>query len=164
MTPQRAFDEYHQAVYSLAYRLTQRADLAEDITQECFLALIRDPDRFDLARGSVKTWLFGVARNLAFKQYRDYRAEKPLLDDATGMELPGDPDIASSVQRAIAQLPRLQREALILFEYEGATLAEIAEVVRADVGSVKARLHRARETLRRALAPYRGVRNRHGTF
>ena len=67
MTPEKAFDEYHQAVYSFAYRLTLREDIAEDITQECFLALIRAPQRFDEARGTMKTYLFSIARNLAIE-------------------------------------------------------------------------------------------------
>ncbi len=60
-------------------------------------------------------------------------------------------------------LPPLQKEALVLFEYEGATLEEIAQIVAADVGTVKSRLHRARERLRRSLAGYRKVGNGHGT-
>jgi DNA-directed RNA polymerase specialized sigma24 family protein len=54
-------------------------------------------------------------------------------------------------------LPDLQREALILFEYEGFQLSEIAQIVKADIGVVKSRLHRAREGLKRALAPQRKV-------
>jgi RNA polymerase sigma-70 factor (ECF subfamily) len=61
---------------------------------------------------------------------------------------------SAAVQEAVASLPPLQREALILFEYEGESLAEIARIVGADTGTVKARLHRARERLRRALAPW----------
>ena len=57
----------------------------------------------------------------------------------------------------------LQQEALVLFEYEGVTLEEIARIVGADVGTVKSRLHRARERLRRDLAPYRSARGIHGT-
>jgi RNA polymerase sigma-70 factor (ECF subfamily) len=68
------------------------------------------------------------------------------------------------VAAAVAELPQLQQEALILFEYEGATLEEIAQIVGADVGTVKSRLHRARERLRRALAPYRKAGNAHGTI
>lgn len=71
--------------------------------------------------------------------------------------------IATAVSTAVSALPLLQQEALILFEYEGATLEEIAQIVGADVGTVKSRLHRARERLRRALAPQRKVRNAHGT-
>jgi RNA polymerase sigma factor (sigma-70 family) len=68
---EQAFDHYHQAVFSFVYRLTRRADLAEDITQECFLSLIRQP--FDPERGMVKTYLFAIARSLVLKNHRDNR-------------------------------------------------------------------------------------------
>ena len=71
-------------------------------------------------------------------------------------------EAATAVERAVAALPLLEREALILFQYEGLTLAEIAEVVGAEVGTVKGRLHRARERLRIELAPYRRVGERNG--
>jgi RNA polymerase sigma-70 factor (ECF subfamily) len=58
------------------------------------------------------------------------------------------------VRRAVAALPPLQRESIILFEYEGMSLAEVAAVCDSDVGTIKARLHRARERLRRGLAPF----------
>jgi len=58
----------------------------------------------------------------------------------------------------------LQQEAVILFEYEGVTLEELAQIVAADVGTVKSRLHRARTRLRRTLAPYRTGVKTHGTF
>jgi DNA-directed RNA polymerase specialized sigma24 family protein len=54
-------------VFRFAYRLTGRADKAEDVTQECFLALIRDPGRFNRAHGTEKTYLFSIARNLALR-------------------------------------------------------------------------------------------------
>lgn len=165
MTPQEAFEQYHRAVFSFSYRLTRRQDLAEDITQECFLALVRTPLRFDEGRGTLKTYLFSIARNLALKQYRDHRAEEPPDDSAApaAVDSGGDMQIATAVSTAVSALPLLQQEALILFEYEGATLEEIAQIVGADVGTVKSRLHRARERLRRALAPQRKVRNAHGT-
>ena len=64
-------------------------------------------------------------------------------------------DIGEIVGRAVQALGPLQREVVILAEYEGLTLAEIARAVDADVGTVKSRLHRARENLRRTLAPLR---------
>ena len=157
MTAQLAFDQHHQAVHSFAFRLTQCEDVAEDITQECFLALIRAPHRFDPARGSMKVFLFAIARNLALKHYRD---ERPGDSHEESRDIAGkDPtetlEISSAVAAAVAQLPELQQEALILFEYEGMTLEEIARIVSADVGTVKSRLHRARERLRRSLVGYR---------
>ena len=163
MTPQQAFNEYHQAVYRFAYRLTRRPDIAEDIAQECFLALVRAPHRYDPVRGTMKVFLFSMVRNLALKQYRDNREEQ--ISETEEHLAASDPrhaiDIGSAVAAAVADLPQLQQEALILFEYEGATLEEIAQIVSADVGTVKSRLHRARERLRRTLAPYRKVGNEH---
>ncbi|HWQ55505.1 MAG TPA: RNA polymerase sigma factor [Bryobacteraceae bacterium] len=165
MTPQKAFDQYHEAVYRFAYRLTGRPDLAEDITQECFLVLVRSPQRYDPARAGMKTFLFAIARNLALKEHRDYGGEQALDDaDIPAATVPRESlEVSSAVAAAVAALPQLQREALILFEYEGVTIEEIAEIVAANVGTVKSRLHRARERLRRALAPYRNVGNTHGT-
>lgn len=164
MNTEEAFDRYHRAVFSFAYRLTRRADAAEDITQECFLAVIRAPERFDASRGSMRTFLFAIARNLALKHHRDHGADPAYLEDTIPATDPRPAlDVASAVERAVADLPLLQREALVLFQYEGATLEEIAQIVGADTGTVKSRLHRARERLRRELAPYRKARGIHGT-
>ena len=74
--------------------------------------------------------------------------------------MPGDPlqavldhEAASAVRQAVEALPPLQREAVVLFEYQDMSLADIAGVCEVDVGTVKSRLHRARERLRRTLAP-----------
>jgi RNA polymerase sigma factor (sigma-70 family) len=61
VTPQAAFDQYSQAVYDFLFRMTRRADLAEDLTQETFLNLVRTPERFDPSRGSAKAYLFETA-------------------------------------------------------------------------------------------------------
>ena len=165
MTPEAAFDQYSQAVFSFLYRLTRSEDLAEDLAQETFLAYVRRPERFDPARGSVKTYLFAIARNLALKHYRDRHPERE-IDQNILLEAAIDPrdglDAGTAVASAIAALPPLQQEALILFEYEGATLAEIAQIVGSDVGTVKSRLHRARAQLKRALAAYGSGGRVHG--
>ena len=160
-----AFDDYHQAVFDFAYRLTHRADLAEDITQECFLALMRAPERFNAERGTLKTYLFAIARNLGVKNYRDQRVAESTEPNES--DLTTDPrsalEISSAVESAIAALPHLQQEALVLFQYEGLALEEIAHIVGTDVGTVKSRLHRARERLRRELAPLRNAGGVHET-
>lgn len=159
MTAEQAFDEHHRAVYRFVYRLLGRADLAEDITQDCFLAIVREPQRFDAARGDMKTYLFSIARNLALKRYRDDHSDRQMGED-WAVSLPEqrpDQEISAVVAQAVGQLPELQREAVILFEFEGFELSEIARIVSADVGVVKSRLHRARERLKRVLAPYRKV-------
>ncbi len=65
-----------------------------------------------------------------------------------------DEELSNEVRKAVESLPPLQREALVLFEYEELSLAEIATIVEADTGTVKARLHRARQRLKKILAPY----------
>jgi len=165
VTAKQAFESYHESVFRFVYRLTRRMDTAEDITQECFLAFLRAPERWDQARGSIRTYLFSIARNLALKHYRDNQAGVQLEDDQFSrvIDLRSGQELASVVEQAVSALPDLQKEALVLFEYEGFTLEEIASVVGADIGTVKSRLHRARERLKRALAPYRKVGNVHGT-
>jgi RNA polymerase sigma-70 factor, ECF subfamily len=165
VTPQQAFDEYQQAVYGFAYRLTGRSDLAEDITQECFLVLVRLPGTYNAARSSMKTFLFTIARNLALKQYRDHSAEQSIAgsEDSLAVDPRESIEISAAVAVAVSGLSVLQREALILFEYEGITLEEIAQITGTDIGTVKSRLHRARERLRRVLVAYRKAGNVHGT-
>jgi RNA polymerase sigma-70 factor, ECF subfamily len=165
MTPEQAFDLYHRAIYSFAYRLTRRPAVAEDLTQECFLALLRAPHRFDPARGSMKVYLFSITRNLALKQYRDDPGERRIEEskDLAAADPWRSIEVLSAVSAAVAALPLLQREALVLFEYEGMSIEEIAVIVGAEVGTVKSRLHRARERLRRVLAAYREVAKTNGT-
>jgi hypothetical protein len=88
VTPERAFDIYHEAVFRFVCRLTRRADVAEDVTQECFLTLVRAPGRFNQARGSLRTYLFAIARNLALKHRRDRAADVQLDEDAIGHRTP----------------------------------------------------------------------------
>jgi len=137
--------------------------MAEDITHDCFLGVIRKPENFDPSRASLRTYMYAAARNLAMKQFRSVGRESALDDLADDQSLPDreaplrqilDKELAAIVKDAVQKLPPLQREALILFEYEGLSLAEVAAVVDSDVGAVKARLHRARERLRNALRPY----------
>jgi len=152
-----AFDEHKDAVYRFAWRMSGSPAAAEDIAQNAFVGLLRDPGRFDPARGTLRAFLLGIARNLALKHWRAEHRFEPLDDEAMVAE-PVDLDrgqVGDIVGRAVRALPPLQREVVILVEYEGLTLAEVARAVGADVGTVKSRLHRARENLRRSLAPLR---------
>ena len=154
---QAAFEQHKDAVYRFAWRMSGSASAAEDITQDAFMGLLRHPDRFDPARGSLRAFLLGTARNLALKRWRSEHRHEPLDDDAMAaatVDLDRGP-IGDIVGRAVQALVPLQREVVILVEYEGLTLAEVALAVDADVGTVKSRLHRARENLRRTLAPLR---------
>jgi RNA polymerase sigma-70 factor (ECF subfamily) len=157
------YEQYRDVVFRFAYRLLGSKELAEDVAHDCFMSLLRQPKRFDPARASLKTYLLAAARNLAMKHFRGVRGEDALEDLADEPRVPErrgplsqllDEELSGEVRRAIESLPPLQREALLLFEFEELALSEIATVVGADIGTVKARLHRARQRLKRQLAPY----------
>ncbi len=157
------YERHRAAVYRFAYRLLGSVEVSEDIAHDCFLSLIKHPQRFDAARGTLlRTYLFAAARNLAMKHLRrvgqdvsvDELVEEPAMFEAQPLHQLLDEEVAQLVQRAVNLLPPLQREALVLFEYEELPLSEIAGIVCADVGTVKARLYRARQGLKRTLSPY----------
>jgi RNA polymerase sigma-70 factor (ECF subfamily) len=138
--------------------MTGSPSIAEDVLQEVFLALIHAPERFDRSRAPLRAFLLAVARNQVRKRWEKER-RWDALDDYTFETAPTDPlagEVADLVARAVQSLPPLQREVLVLFEYEGLTLEEVARTVDAEVGAVKSRLNRARESLRLMLAPLRG--------
>jgi RNA polymerase sigma-70 factor (ECF subfamily) len=157
------YDRYRQPIFRFAYRLLGSVEIAEDITHDCFLSLIHKPENFRPERGSLKTYLYAAARNLAFKHFRDTGREAEMDQVA---EEPRDShrreplrrlldeELAAQVREAVFRLPPLQREVLILFEYEGLSLSEVAEIAGTDVGAIKSRLYRARERLKRCLQPY----------
>jgi len=140
-------------LYRFAWRMTGSPMAAEDIVQDCFLVLLRNPGAYDGQRGTLRSFLTGVTRNLALKHLRRERPFEELDTDCVAIDLSGDTERASLVAAAIAALPPLQRETLILAEYEEMTLDEISLAVGAELAAVKSRLHRARENLRRMLAP-----------
>jgi RNA polymerase sigma-70 factor (ECF subfamily) len=157
------YDRHREPIYRFAYRVLGEVDIAEDVTHDCFLSLIRKPENFRPGRASLRTYLFAAARNLALKHFRSTGRETGLDEMAEEPQLPQrhgplrkllDEELASEVRRAVFSLPPMQREALILFEYEGLSLAEIAEITDADVGAIKGRLYRARGQLKELLRPY----------
>jgi RNA polymerase sigma factor (sigma-70 family) len=111
----------------------------------------------------LRTYLFAASRNLAMKQFRntgreeslDQLTEEPRLSSKQEpLRLVLDEELANTVRNAIMSLPPLQREALVLFEYEDLSLSEIADITQSDVGAVKGRLHRARQGLKTLLRSY----------
>ena len=157
------YDRHREPIYRFAYRVLGEVDIAEDVTHDCFLSLIRKPENFRPERASLRTYLFAAARNLALKHFRSAGRETGLDEMAEEPQLPQrhgplrkllDEELASEVRKAVFSLPPMQREALILFEYEGLSLAEIAEITDADVGAIKGRLYRARGQLKELLRPY----------
>jgi RNA polymerase sigma-70 factor (ECF subfamily) len=150
------YSRHRNTLFRFVFRLSGSADVADDVTQECFLTLVRGAV-FDGGRGPLRAYLFGMARNMVLRRLRvSGRESEEEPAAAAPVDVLGEllaSERAALVAEAVAGLPALQREALILFEYEELSLDEIASITGADVGAVKARLHRARETLRKRLAP-----------
>jgi RNA polymerase sigma-70 factor, ECF subfamily len=150
------YQSHRSPVFQFAWRLTGSRAAAEDVTQECFLALARGA-AYDGQRGGLRTYLFGIARNLVLRRMRISEREAEEAADATApVDVLGEllaAERSELVADAVARLPMLQREAIVLFTFEELSLEEIASVTGVDTGTVKSRLHRARESLRTALAP-----------
>ena len=153
----RLFDDHHLPLFRYAWRMTGSAADAEDVVQECFLALLRPECGFDPRRTSVRTYLFGAVRNQVFKRKRR-RQEGELTEIPDDRRTPESAalsgEIADAVARAIGELPESQRDLLLLAHYEQLSLAEIAEITELDVTAVKSRLQRARAELREKLAAF----------
>lgn len=161
------YHRYGHRVYGFAFRMLGSQSVAEDVTHEAFLVLIEHPERYRSERGSVLTFLCSIARYHVFHLFRrrGYQVELE-NDDAVNQvrrsdESQRDPlaillgqELAAEVAAAIAELSPLQREAIVLREFQELSYEEIARVTGAEVSVVKVRLHRARRSLARRLAPY----------
>ncbi len=152
----RLFDEHHRPLFRFAWRLTRSVADADDIVQDCFLALLKPNCGFDPERTSLRTYLFGAVRNQWLKRLR--LREQGLVVDRIETRTPEghalSVEIGAAVASAIADLPDSQREIVLLAHYEQVPLAEIAEIMELDIGAVKSRLQRARATLKERLAAY----------
>jgi RNA polymerase sigma-70 factor (ECF subfamily) len=160
---ERAFVEvyrrYHDRVFRFAYRMTGSPETARDVTHSCFVGLLEAPGRYDAERAGLGTYLCAAARNLSLRHasraWRE-RAAASVPEPQHGappspLEALLEDERARVVRAAVSALPPLHRDVLILAEYEELELARIAEIVNAEVGAVKVRLHRARRKLRAAL-------------
>jgi RNA polymerase sigma-70 factor, ECF subfamily len=161
-----AYRRNKDVLYRFARRMSGSSAEAEDIVQDAFLELWRNSSRFDSTRGTLRSFLIGITSNLIRRRLRRRWPHDELeADDAVcgPIDLAGL-ERAEMVARAVAALPPSQRETLILAEYEELSLEEIGCATGASLPAVKSRLHRARENLRRMLAPLLDTKGAiHGT-
>ncbi|HEY5619274.1 MAG TPA: sigma-70 family RNA polymerase sigma factor [Vicinamibacterales bacterium] len=161
----RLYDRHARAVYSLVLRIVSDEGDAEDVVQEVFAQAWRQAARYDASRGAVGAWLLMMARTRAIDRLRGRRArpDMPGADDQRAIEAVAaaapdahstivDAENARLVQRALAQLPLLQRLVIELAYYEGLTQREIAERLEEPLGTVKSRIRLGLLKLRDTLA------------
>ena len=150
---------YGRMAFALAYRVLDDPEGAEDAVQEAFLAVWRHADSYQPSRGSVKSWLLTVVRNRAIDLVRARESRPkagPPLDEMIALASPeGDPADdalrrieADTVRAALASLPDEQRRTVELAFFSGLSYPEVAEVMRAPLGTVKSRMRLAMERLR----------------
>ena len=149
------FRRRQQNVFRFALHLTGSAALADDVTQDVFVALIRDAGRFEAGRSTVVAWLCGIARNFVRRRLAADRDVDPLEEDAIEVAAIGvDPlgDLTRSerldaLRRAVLSLPLRYREAVVLCDLQEMSYDEAAGALGCPVGTVRSRLHRGRALL-----------------
>jgi RNA polymerase sigma-70 factor (ECF subfamily) len=151
-------------VYRFALHMTGVPAVAEDVTQDVFVLVMRDAARYVPGRSTVVAWLCGIARNCARQRLERDRRLESLQDKATANDenLPvvePDPiaDLARAarvalLRKAVLALPVKYREVVVLCDLQELSYADAADVVGCAVGTVRSRLHRARELLAARLA------------
>lgn len=165
----RAYSDHARSVHAVALRVTQDACQAEDVVQDVFLRLWRDPQRFDAQRGGLGPYLRLMARSRALDLWREGQAAgraRDRLTVAEGARRQARADLdptrpATAFERqegravvrvALGELPAAQREALVLAYWGGLTAEEIARRTGAPLGTAKSRLRVGLAKLREELA------------
>jgi len=154
-----AFDDliarWHEPLWRYLYRLSSNDDIARDLAQDTWLRVFRGIARLR-EPSKLRPWLFGIARNVAMDRLRSQYAAGTMAD-VNLEDLPAVDDVnleaeLATLESGLANLPILERETLTLFYLRELSLEEIAGLVGVPVGTVKSRLFRARQMLRRAMA------------
>jgi RNA polymerase sigma-70 factor (ECF subfamily) len=147
---------HHPGVFRFALSMSRDPVVAADVTQDVFVWLIRHPGSFDPARGELSSFLIGVARKFLLRRAQNDQRLVPLEEGAHRLsERPDDEDdegnSVAALRAAIAALPPRYREVVVLFDLEGLSYEEVAAAVGCATGTVRSRLHRARQFLARKL-------------
>ncbi len=149
------FDRYSKVVYSVALRVLRDPAAAEDVLQEIFMQIWRNPDGFVATRGSLGGWLAVVSRNRSIDALRRKRPTESVDDVAlaSNYNLADEAERNSLMEKArvvIHQLPVEQRKTLEMAFFDGLTHSEIAEMTGDPLGTVKTRIRSALTSLRKA--------------
>jgi RNA polymerase sigma-70 factor (ECF subfamily) len=160
---------YKNPIYHFSLRLSADAAEAQDVTQEVFLKLHQHRHRYE-ATGKFSTWIFSIAHNLLLNKLRKKKRlvfwprmnDDPdeLVEfesqDPSPQEMTATDELNEVMKKCIQSLPFLQKEALILREYEKLDYEGIARILKKSLGTVKTLIHRARMNLKTKLLPYIG--------
>ena len=151
------YDRYGKVVYAVALRVLQDAAAAEDVLQDVFLQLWRNPDAFDASRGSLAAWLSVIARHRSIDRLRQRRPETDIEECVitSGPDLRDETEralVVEKVRGALAEMNPDQRSALELAFFQGLTHSEIAEKTGEPLGTIKTRIRSGLQQLRAKFA------------
>lgn len=160
-------------LYRFALRMAGSAWAAEEIVQDVFMTLMRDPKKYDAARGSLGAYLFGIARNRVMKHLERLPREVSLDEQAengsgamvavntfTPVHWTEQRERMEQVRAAVLELPTEFREAVVLCELEELSYEEAAQFLECPIGTIRSRLHRGRALLLAKLEMLRDVPRR----
>lgn len=157
------YDRHHRTALAVAYRVLEDRNLAEDVLQEAFLAVWRQPESFRPERGSGRAWLLSIVRHRAIDitRRRSFTHERMSLDEIDVQPLYPDAwqNVSSNldgeqVRQAVDALPPEQRETIMLAYFGGHTLEEISQRMDVPLGTVKGRMRLGMQKLRGMLTEF----------
>jgi RNA polymerase sigma-70 factor, ECF subfamily len=168
------YRRHQAALFRFAVRMTGSAWAAEEIVQDIFMTLVREPRKYDAGRGAVGAFLFGIARNRVMKHLerapRDISLETDGEDIRIGATVFQDfftpaawaeqRERAKQVRDAVLELPPEFREAVVLCELEEMSYEQAAQAMGCPIGTVRSRLHRGKALLLAKLELLREVPRR----
>jgi len=159
-------------IYRFALRMSGSETVAEDVTQEVFMTLMRGDGNYDPSRGSFPAYLFGVARNQVLRRLEKDRFLSPIYEGAEDQDSStleslitlDDPltrltrkEMIASVRQAVLALPAHYREVVVLCDLQEMSYADASAALGCAVGTVRSRLHRARALLVEKLRAYQAA-------
>lgn len=163
------YERLKSNVYRFALHMSGSASLAEDITQDAFITLMEEGDKFDESKGQVLSFLLGIARNFVRRAYRSQGRTEPLVsENEQGEEVElalesGQDTIADVlrgetvdlVREAVQSLPPHYREAVVLCDLCEMSYAEASVQLDCNIGTIRSRLNRAHGLLAKKLEKHR---------
>jgi RNA polymerase sigma-70 factor (ECF subfamily) len=172
------YRRWNPSVYRFALHMCGAPPVAEDVTQEVFMQILRTPGQYDASRGQFSAFVIGMARNMTLKALRSGSRFTALPDSDHDFETDFSPQrawgnvvetveqqltrraLVSDVRRAILALPPLYREVIVLCELQEMNYEEAAKILDCPVGTVRSRLHRARQVLAGRIRGHAATRRR----
>jgi len=160
---EKAFLEFYRrhqgSVYRFALQMSGKTEIAEEVTQDVFMVVMKSAKRYDSERGSVAAFLYGIARNFVLRALERERPYVTVLDDPAGDfsgRVPAEQDLfgelarherLETLRKAVLALPPAYREVLVLCDLHERDYADAADALGCAIGTVRSRLHRARALL-----------------